>query len=55
MFEVFESEFIVKCIQVHKHQYQLIKSIKYTETIEHQGLDALTGGPVKMLYDISKG
>jgi len=34
-------------VQVYKCQYQLINNIKYTETIEHQGLEALTGSPVQ--------
>jgi len=32
---------------VHKCQFQFIKSIKYTKTIEHQGQEALTGVPVQ--------
>jgi len=43
----FEFEFIFKCKKVHKCQYQIIKSIKYAETIEHLGLEVLTGGHVQ--------
>jgi len=38
---------VLSCMQVHKCQYQLIKRVKYTETMEHQDLEALTGGPVQ--------
>jgi len=40
----------LSCVHVHKCQYQLIKSIKYTETIAHQGQEALTGIPVQKCY-----
>jgi len=38
---------VLSRVQVHKCQYQLIKSIKYTETIEHQGVEVLTGVTVQ--------
>jgi len=33
----------VSNVQVHNCQYQLIKGINYTEKIEHQGQETLTG------------
>jgi len=41
---------LLSCVQVHKYHYQLIQYIKYTETIEHQRLEALTGVPIQQSY-----
>jgi len=40
---------LFSCVKLHECQYQLIKSIKYTETIENQGLEALIG-----IHDVAK-
>jgi len=52
---LFKFEFILlSSVQVRKCQYKLIKSIKYTRTIRHQGSEALTGGHVPCSYKIFK-
>jgi len=44
---------IVKC-RSSQMSLSANKRIKYTETIEHQGLEALTGVPVQNYYQVLK-